>query len=129
MEGSNIEDVYGEGFLDKFRGGNDGVGSQSSHQQPNVPDPDFLYGDLDVTYEGHELRRAKSKCKFLERKCEALNFENQRLSDLLDKSNADKTTLERNISILYKTAKENIERLQKQNTELQNQLLRNSGGR
>ena len=129
MEGSNIEDVYGKGFLDKFRGGNDDVGSQRPHQQPNLPDSDLLYGDLDVSYEGHELRRAESKCKFLERKCEALNFENQRLSDLLDKSNADKTTLERNISILYKTAKENIERLQKQNTELQNQLLRHSGGR
>ena len=129
MQDSNIEDIYGKGFLDKFRGGNDDIGSQRSQMQRNLPGSDFLYGDLDVSNEGYELRRAESKYKFLERKCEALNFENQRLSDLLEKSNADKTTLERNISILYKTAKENIERLQKQNTELQNQLMRHSGGR
>ena len=51
-----------------------------------------------------------------------MNFENQRLSDLLDRTNDDKATLERNISILYKTAKENIERLKKQNGELQKQI-------
>ena len=128
MEGSNIEDVYGKGFLDKFRGGNDDVGSQRPHQQPNLPDSDLLYGDLDVSYEGHELRRAGSKCKFLERKCEALNFENQRLSDLLDKVMPTRLLSERNISILYKTAKENIERLQEAKHGAANQLLRHSGG-
>ena len=83
---------------------------------------DLFYGDLDVSYEGQRLRKAEARCKTLERKCEALNFENQRLCDLLDKANEDKSILEKNISILYKTAKENIERLQSQNEELQRQL-------
>ena len=64
-----------------------------------------------------QLRKAEAKCVSLE--VQALNFENQRI---MDRTNDDKATLERNISILYKTAKENIERLKKQNEELQKQI-------
>ena len=122
----DIEGVYGKGFLDKFRGGgsnnngnNDAYNTASDRQQQVQFNANDLYGDLDVSFEGQRLRKAEAKCKSLERKCEALNFENQRLSDLLDKANEDKSILERNISILYKTAKENIERLKNQNEELQ----------
>ena len=123
MEDHNIEAIYGKGFLDKFRGGSDGSNNSSNNNEKQFS-ADDLYGDLDVSFEGQQLRKANAKCKSLERKCEALNFENQRLSDLLDKAHDDKSILEKNISILYKTAKENIERLEEKNKELQQQLDR-----
>ena len=125
MEENNIEAIYGKGFLDKFRGGNtDNNNNNNNNTSSNEyqVDANDLYGDLDVSAESQQLRKAEAKCVSLERKCQALNFENQRLSDLLDRTNDDKAIVERNISILYKTAKENIERLKKQNEELQKQI-------
>ena len=128
MEENNIEAIYGKGFLDKFRGGNTDNNNNNNNNNNNTSSNEYqvdandLYGDLDVSAESQQLRKAEAKCVSLERKCQALNFENQRLSDLLDRTNDDKATLERNISILYKTAKENIERLKKQNGELQKQI-------
>ncbi|KAI9554305.1 hypothetical protein GHT06_019577 [Daphnia sinensis] len=89
-----------------------------SAEDPSDEDID-LYGDLNTFENQLVAEELQAKVECLEQKCSNLDSQNTELKNELDKVNKLNLALRRNISSIFKTAKAELERKDRQLKELQ----------